>query len=78
MDWGKEPVKQQKCTVLRRCRGKKNHLPPQLCCDYWFYVLLIKRSIGFLWLANSFSLVLKYCILSKVNMKASTTDVQPK
>lgn len=68
-------MKLQKCTVLRRC-GEKKHLRLQLHGDYWLYILLINSSIGFLLLANSFSLVWKYRILSKVKMKGSIVDVQ--
>lgn len=46
MGWGKEPLKQQKCTVLRRCVGGKKHLPHQLFgFIYWFYILLRAVSV---------------------------------
>jgi len=61
----------QKCTGLRRC-GEKNLLPLQPYC--WLCILLINSSVGFLLLDDSFSLVWKYGILSKVKMKGSVVD----
>lgn len=60
---------------FKETQGKKTS-PSLQYCGYWFYILLINSSVGFLLLADSFSLVWKYGILSQVKMKESVVAIR--